>query len=312
MILESCRSLNKIKGRLNMRWSVLKRLEFLETRLLWEEKISRGDLVGFFDISTPQATKDLKLYQEKAPSNLYYDKSMKQYVAAGTIDPVFVPFKSESYFSQLLLALLKKVKGTFSCGTMPPAYQLPNPGRMVEESILKAILRCLHSRSSIRIEYQSMNSSEPDERWISPHALGFDGHRWHVRSLCHKNRQYRDFNLGRILSVGDARSDSIDHSNDYLWHNSITFRISTHSGLTPSQKKCIERDYNMINGVAELETKAAFHFYLKERLKLTKGHEKNSAKTQQIILINEDEINTQISLLQNIEKKGLESMTLAE
>lgn len=290
-----------------MRWSVQKRLEFLETRLLWEEKISRGDLVDFFDISTPQATKDLKLYQEKAPKNVYYDKSMKQYVAAEGIDPVFVPFKSESYFSQLLIALLNKEEGSFSCGTMPPAHQLPNPGRMVDESILKVILRCIHSGSSIRIEYQSMNSPEPEKRWISPHTLAFDWHRWHVRSLCHKHRQYRDFNLGRILSVGDVRDDSIDHSNDYLWHNTITFRISTHPDLTPSQKKCIERDYNMVNGVAELEIKAAFHFYLKERLKLTKGHEKNSAKTQQIILVNEDEINTQISLLQNIEKKGLES-----
>lgn len=295
-----------------MRWSVQKRLEFLETRLLWEEKISRGDLVDFFDISTPQATKDLKLYQEKAPSNLYYDKSMKQYVAAEGIDPVFVPFKSESYFSQLLIALLDKVKRVFSCGTMPPAYQLPNPGRMVEESILKAILRCLHSRNSIRIDYQSMNSPEPAERWVSPHALGFDGHRWHVRSLCHKNRQYRDFNLGRILSVGDVREDSIDHSNDFLWHNTISFRISTHPDLTPSQKKCIERDYNMVNGIAELEIKAAFHFYLKERLKLTKGHEKKPAKEQQIILINEAEINTQISLLQDIEKRGLGAIKLAE
>ena len=312
MILGDCRLLIKIKGRLNMRWSIQKRLEFLETRLLWEEKISRGDLVDFFDISTPQATKDLKLYQEKAPANLYYDKSMKQYVAAEGIDPIFVPFKSESYFSQLLIALLNKEEGVFSCGTMPPAYQLPNPGRMVDEAILKAILRCIHAGSSIRIEYQSLNSPEPAKRWISPHALGFDWHRWHVRSLCHKHREYRDFNLGRILSVGDMKEDSIDHSNDFLWHNTITFRISTHPDLTPSQKKCIERDYNMVDGTAEIEVKAAFHFYFKERFKLKKGHKEKSAKEQQIVLTNEDEINTQIKLLQNIERKRLESIDLAE
>ena len=64
----------------------------------------------------------------------------------------------------------------------------------------------------------------------------------------------------------------------------------------------------MVNGIAELEIKAAFHFYLKERLKLTRGHEKEPAKKQQIILTNEDEINTQIKLLKEIEKKGLESL----
>lgn len=295
-----------------MRWSVRKRLEFLETRLLWEDKISRGDLVDFFDISTPQATKDIKMYQEKAPANLYYDKSMKQYVAAEGIEPVFVPFKSESYFSQLLIALMNKEEGVFSCGKMPPAYQLPNPGRMVEESILKAILRCIHSGSSIRIEYQSMNSPEPTKRWISPHALGFDWHRWHVRALCHTHREYRDFNLGRILSVGDMQDAAIDHSNDFLWYNTVTFRISTHPDLTQSQKRYVENDYNMVNGSAEVEVKAAFHFYFKERFKLTKGHEKRPAKEQQIVLTNEDEINTQIKLLQEIEKKRLKSIVLAE
>ncbi len=295
-----------------MKWNVRKRLEFIESRLVWEEKISRGDLVDYFDISTPQATKDLKLYQEKAPPNLYYDKSMKQYIAAEGLDPLLVPFKSESYLSRLLIALLDKAKGVFSCGTIPPAYQLPNPGRMVEASILKAILRCLHSNHSIKIEYHSMNSPKPAKRWISPHALGFAGHRWHVRSLCHKNKEYRDFNLGRVLSVGDIRMDSIDHSNDFLWHNSILYRIATHPDLTPSQKKLIERDYSMVNGVAEIEVKAAFHFYFQKRMNLTKDHEKKPAKEQHIILTNEDEINTQIKLLRDIEKKRLAAITFAE
>jgi predicted DNA-binding transcriptional regulator YafY len=298
-------------GRNIMKWSVRKRLEFIESRLLWEERVSRRDLVDFFDISTPQATKDLKSYQEAAPGNLYYDNSVKQYVATDDFEPVFVSNKSESYLSQLLIALLDSGESVFPCGTMPSAYQLPSPGRVVEEHILKVVLRCMHSGDSVRIEYQSMNSPDPATRWISPHALGFDGHRWHVRALCHENKQYRDFNLGRILSVGETRETFLDHSNDFLWHNTITFRISTHPGLTASQKKCIERDYNMINGEAEIEIKAAFHFYLRERLKLTRGHKKNPAKEQQIILINEDEINTKIDLLRNIEKTRLESIDLS-
>ena len=82
--------------------------------------------------------------------------------------------------------------------------------------------------------------------------------------------------------------------------------------MVKSQKKCIERDYNMVDGEAEVEIKAAFHFYLRERLKLTRGHESNPAKEQQIILTNEDEINTKIETLQNIEKNRLESLKLPE
>ncbi len=288
-----------------MRWNVKKRLEFIESRLLWEGRISRRDLVDFFGISTPQATKDLKSYQEEASGNLYYDNSAKQYVATDSIEPVFVSKKSNSYLSQLLIALLEKTKDVFSCGTMPPAYSLPNPGRIVDEHTFKAILQCVHTGNSIEIEYQSMNNSKPSRRWISPHALGFDGHRWHVRSLCHKSKQYRDFNLGRILSLGETKKSSLDHSNDFLWHDTVTFRISTHPDLSKSQKKCIERDYNMVDGEAEIEIKAAFHFYLKERLKLTNGHKDNPAKEQQIILINEDEVNTKVDLLESIARTRL-------
>ncbi len=295
-----------------MRWNIKKRLAFIESRLFWDGKISRKDLIVFFDISTPQATKDLKLYQAKAPDNLYYDNSKKQYLATENIKPTIILQSSESYFSQLLIALLEKTKGLFTCGTMPPVYQLPNPGRKVEEQILKNVVRCIHSDRSINIKYQSMNSPDPEKRWISPHAFGFDGHRWHVRSFCYKNRQYRDFNLGRILSIYDIRDDSLDHSNDFLWHNNITFRIATHPGLTANQKKYVERDYNMINGEAEIEIKAAFHFYLKEKLKLNKGHEDSPAKEQQIVLINASEIETKIELLKNIENTRLKTTVFPE
>ena len=65
-----------------MSWGVAQRLEFIEFRLFWEGFINRADLVGFFGISVPQASKDLALYQERAPGNLEYDKRSKRYVAA--------------------------------------------------------------------------------------------------------------------------------------------------------------------------------------------------------------------------------------
>jgi len=291
-----------------MKWNIERRLEFIESRLLWESKISRKDLVDYFDISIPQATKDFKMYQEKAPGNIFYDKSAKQYIATVEFEPVYASRKSESYLSKLQIAILDEEKKMFSCGTMPTAYQLPAHGRVIQENVLKIILQCIHSGSSMVIEYQSMNNPGPTMRWISPHALGFDGLRWHVRALCHKHKKYIDFNLGRIVSTGEIRAGNFDHSNDFLWHNNISFHISTHPKLTESQKKCVECDYNMKNGEAEIEVKAAFSFYLKERLNLTQGHKGRTAKEQQIVLVNEDEVNTQIALLRNIELKRLESV----
>ncbi|MBV5340271.1 MAG: WYL domain-containing protein [Deltaproteobacteria bacterium] len=292
-----------------MKWNVERRLEFIESRLLWESKISRKDLVDYFDISIPQATKDFKMYQEKAPGNISYDKSAKQYIATVEFEPVYASRKSESYLSKLQIAILDEEKSMFSCGTMPTAYQLPAPGRAIQENVLKIILQCIHSGSSVAVEYQSMSNPDPSMRWISPHALGFNDLRWHVRALCHKQKQYMDLNLGRIVSTGEIRTGNFDHSNDFLWHNNISIHISPHPKLSVSQKKCVECDYNMINGVAEIEVKAAFSFYLKERLNLTQGHRGRPAKEQHIVLVNENEITTQIELLQNIEQKRLEGVS---
>lgn len=64
-----------------MRWGVERRLEFIEFRLFWEGSINRGDIVDTFGVSVPQASKDLSLYQERAPGNMEYDTREKRYVA---------------------------------------------------------------------------------------------------------------------------------------------------------------------------------------------------------------------------------------
>jgi hypothetical protein len=47
-----------------------RRLEFIEFRLFWEGSINRADLVEAFGVSVPQASKDLTLYQERAPAHV--------------------------------------------------------------------------------------------------------------------------------------------------------------------------------------------------------------------------------------------------
>ena len=72
-----------------MRWSTRKRLEFIESRLFWDGKISRKDLTDYFDVSVPQATKDLKMYSELAPENIHYDNRAKHYQAGTNFKPEF-------------------------------------------------------------------------------------------------------------------------------------------------------------------------------------------------------------------------------
>ena len=73
-----------------LRWGVEQRLEFIEFRLFWEGAINRSDLVDQFGVSVPQASNDLRRYQEIAPCNMVYDKSAKRYnQRRRTLSPFF-------------------------------------------------------------------------------------------------------------------------------------------------------------------------------------------------------------------------------
>ena len=72
-----------------MRWGVEQRIEFIEFRLFWEGSINRADIVEYFGVSVPQASKDLTLYQERAPGNMEYDTRGKRYVAAEEVRAAF-------------------------------------------------------------------------------------------------------------------------------------------------------------------------------------------------------------------------------
>lgn len=82
-------------------WGVERRLEFIEFRLFWEGGVNRSDIIEMFDVSVPQASKDLTLYQERAPHNAIYDKSAKRYVAAPDFSPIFLSPDPDGYLSRL-------------------------------------------------------------------------------------------------------------------------------------------------------------------------------------------------------------------
>src|SRR6201996_6524234 len=84
-----------------LKWGVERRLEYIEFRLFWEGGGNRSDIIEMFDVSVPQASKDLTLYQERAPQNAVYDKSVKRYVATQHFSPLFLKPDQDGYLSRL-------------------------------------------------------------------------------------------------------------------------------------------------------------------------------------------------------------------
>lgn len=275
-----------------MRWGVEQRLEFIEFRLFWEGSINRADIVEFFDVSVPQASKDLTLYQDRAPGNLEYDTRGKRYVAAEKFVLRFLDPDPYVYLAQLRSVAEGTVPSHDSwIAALPNADVALTPRRDIDIEVLRKILNAAREGVSVEIFYQSMNKVRPDPIWrrITPHAFGYDGFRWHTRAYCHLEHKFKDFLLPRILEVGGKDKPGETGEQDWLWNNYFDIIIGPHPDLTESQKKVVAKDYGLDHGNSVFSVRYAMLFYVLKRLGLLGDVAKQSARTQHIVTINRKE-----------------------
>lgn len=275
-----------------LKWGVERRLEFIEFRLFWEGGVNRSDIIDTFDVSVPQASKDLTLYQERAPNNAVYDKSAKRYVASDQFEPHFLKPDPDGYLSRLRSVAEGLIDLSESWITQVPDTDIAlTPRRDIDAAVLRAVLGAVRDHRSVDIHYQSMSKERPDPIWrrITPHAFGYDGFRWHVRAYCHVTDKFKDFLLPRILGIGALGEGGSDALNDALWQERFGVEIGPHPELTPSQKAVIAKDYGMEGGSAVLTVRYAMLFYVLKRLGLLGDAAKLPARSQHIVVTNQDD-----------------------
>lgn len=254
-----------------LRWGVEQRLEFIEFQLFWEGGINRSDITGFFGVSVPQASKDLSQYQELAPANVKYDRSLKRYFAADSFKPHFVKPNADQYLAELSSIVEPSQSGGHSWLTNPPSVDaMPVPHRRVDVSVLRSVLAAIREPGSVEILYQSMNRErpEPEWRWITPHAFGSDGFRWHLRSYCHIQNKYKDFLLSRCLDARNSGEPKKDKEGDTEWLEFFDIKLSPNPELSEAQQKVVAQDYEMIDGCATISVRKALLYYFRKRLRL--------------------------------------------
>jgi hypothetical protein len=273
----------------DIRWGLQRRFEMIEWRAYWLGRINRSDLEERFGVSTPQASADLRSYQEAAPNNIEYDATEKAYVPTPQFQPKFLRVSADRYLIQLdaiLNGAIPAVDTWF--GSPVPAAVMPTVARSVDAETLRILLRSITWRREVEIEYQSLTSTR--RRAIVPHSLAFDGHRWHVRAWCVERLSFRDFVLSRILSVGESRTSDVDPTNDVVWNTIVDLKIVAHPELDAAQRKAIERDYGMEDGVLVLNSRVALAYYVIRRLNLDLKEGQISPMRQQIFLTNMAEV----------------------
>jgi hypothetical protein len=285
------------------RWGQERRLEFIDSRLYWEGRLNRGALTEFFGISVQQASLDLAEYMRVAPNNTVYDLSRKTYLATEQFHPVFTDPSSARYLAELYALTTGVLAADISfLGWTPHADIVRHPTRLVPHAVLRQTLAAIRERCTLKITYQAMGRPEPTERVISPHALGYDGYRWHVRGYCHLRRNYRDFVFARILELSIGDPSDVD-AEDVEWHRILDVVIAPNPALATAQQRVIELDYGMKDGQLVVPTRQALGFYLLKRLGLTQPPAPTRAHEQQIVLVNRD---TLVSYLPQLASDGSE------
>jgi hypothetical protein len=275
-----------------MRWGVEKRLEFIEFRLLWEGGINRADIMEQFGVSVPQASKDLSLYEEKAPGNLRYDKRERRYFASPRFKPMFLNAEADRYLAQLRSISDHVVTpGETWLAHLPDLDAMPIPYRRVDVGVLRSLLAAMRQKRAVEVHYQSMNPARPDPvwRWITPHAFGNDGLRWHVRAYCHIDKKFKDFLLSRCLDARSQDKAAATADDDIFWNEFFDVVLSPNPSLSDQQQKVLAQDYTMTGGSVVVPVRKALLYYFQKRLRLDVADALDDPQEAPIIVANRKE-----------------------
>lgn len=272
-----------------LRWGVAQRLEFIEFRLFWEGHVNRSDLMEQFGLSVNQASADLNRYIGLAPDNMVYDKSARTYVRGPEYAAHFLKPDANRYLTQLRSLADGNMDGDDTWIAELPSYDAaPTPVRGINPVILRSVIGAIRRSEAIEVKYQSLSRPEPSWRWIAPHAIGFDGFRWHTRAFCQADAVFKDFLLSRILDTRGVETSVVTDAADADWQEDVTLEIGPHPELSESQKSVIALDYGMRGGKARIKVRRALLYYALKRLGLDTDPSARKPHEQQIVLINRD------------------------
>lgn len=274
-----------------LRWSVERRLGFIEERLFWLGAVNRTDLVRRFGVSMSQASADIARYLARAPPHVVYDKKAKRYAASEAFRPVLAPADAARFLGELRLVEAGMLGAADTMlGMVPPFDATPLPQRPIDPLVLRAVLSAMRGRAALDVAYQSMSRPRPERRIIEPHALAYDGFRWHARAFDRTSGEFRDFVLGRMAKPRSQGTAQSQPAADRDWQDFIELVIAPHPGLTPAQNKAIAIDYGIRGSSASLRVRRALLFYALKRLGLDVAPDARPAAEQHIVLLNRDDI----------------------
>ncbi|WP_231958026.1 WYL domain-containing protein [Novosphingobium resinovorum] len=249
--------------------------------------MNRSDLMDTFGVSVNQASTDLNRYIGMAPGNMAYDKSARTYIRGTEFQSLFLKPDASRYLSQLRSVadgILDRDEAWM--GQFPSYDAAPTPARGVNAKTLRSVVAAIRRSEAIEVKYQSLSQPESRWRWIAPHAIAFDGFRWHARAFCLTDQLFKDFLLSRIIETRGTKPSGVGADADADWNDQVTLEIGPHPELSDTQQKVIALDYGMRGGSAKIPVRKALLYYALKRLGLDTDPSARRPQDQQIVLLN--------------------------
>lgn len=226
------------------------RLQLLTDLLTWEFRLSNQRLRALFGISAVRASEWIRELREQHPDWLNHDTRSRSYTATAVLyrggrSHTDRQSRGESLARYLNLVGLPHAPDTSTSGLWAafPDISLPDP------AIFANLSDAINCSRVVAATYRSMGNPEPHIRTLSPHSLVKVGRRWHVRAYSRENEGFRDYALGRIVSL-IPREEPADYGaeDDTGWMTMVKVRLLAHPLLSPEQQEVIRFEY--LNGTA--------------------------------------------------------------
>lgn len=279
---------------LDVKWATRQRLQYIEVMAFYAGLVTRSDVAKAFGISDAAATKDLKLYSDLVPNNLYYSHSVFGFVPKPSFSPSFANL-APSVVLPVIAANLAVSGGAYGDASVYGLItaSLPLPNRLPSQQVLAQITRAIRGHKKLRVSYRSLSNRESqDKRILEPHTLVDTGLRWHMRAYSEETYDFRDYVLARIVQAECL--DQIAESNvqyDDDWVEMVTLKLGPHADLAPQKRESLLLDYGAASTVIEIKVRRACIGYVLQRMQVdtTQDHSLNP-NAYQLMLINRDEI----------------------
>lgn len=278
----------------NIKWATRQRLMYIETKAYYTGVVSRSDVARTFAMSDPAATKDLKLYNDLAPSNLIYKQSEFGFIPAALFEPIL----SDLNPNNALQLITQNNPSTWLATEGAPIFgliasTLPKPIRLPSHEVVAELTRAIFQRRKVEIGYASLkNNTETPLRTIEPHSLVNTGLRWHVRAYNEESFDFRDFVLSRITQARLLNQSAESNAQfDEDWSDSITLTLAPHPALNENQQQNLMIDYSEDGRVINLTVRRALIAYVLHAMSVdtTADHSLNP-NAFQLVLLNREEV----------------------